>query len=220
MDQPQQYTPADLVATVDGLPVVNTHGWNLTRVTLTTFAYGTTKENEFENRGGNLSAIDLFFRRLSLVKDSVPPGTDIASKTGLSEWWMLQWWQIVPMEEIFTNRDRFTNSNMTSAPLPDGLRDHILGNGTEWGDGHDREGASGSRNVGKILLAIGLALIVAGLVGVLIYYSYRVWQRRAGRSAIRLPERSGERRVGPEEEALLEDREVDEEPSHSDSRAQ
>ena len=101
----------------------NTYGWNLTAVLLLTVAYGNDRNDSFENFGGNISAIELFYRTESFLSETVDhKGKILRSRT--REHWTLEWWQIVPFPLLY---NRTVTTNPPSLLIPDALKFKLLG---------------------------------------------------------------------------------------------
>ena len=127
-DQPRRYETADLIAIVDEIPVPNDYGWNLTCVMLTSFAYGTTRDNIFENHWENISVIEVFLQKKNLSDDGNSKGVELREVQPIKEQWTLEWWRIVPVGVMHSGE--CLHDNYTAFILPDGLRDKLLRNGT------------------------------------------------------------------------------------------
>ena len=123
--RPDKYDDADLVAIVDHIPVPNEHGWNLTCVMLTTFAYGTERGNTFENHWENISAIEVFLAKTNISDDSSDKDMELRDVKPAQEKWTLEWWQIVPLEML--HKGATLTNNHTAVEMPNGLRDKLLG---------------------------------------------------------------------------------------------
>ena len=97
---------------------------------LTTFAYGTTKEDTFENHWENISVIEVFVQKKNVSSDhgGNGRGMELRSVDNMKEHWTLEWWRIVPVGIMHAGEGM--RDNHTAAILPDGLRDKLLGNST------------------------------------------------------------------------------------------
>ena len=121
--RPGMYKEAALVGSLSVLPVPNTHGWNLTCVILRTIAYGSTKENEFENGWSNVSAIEVFLQRTNVSHEDRLELRDVAHPR---EVWTLEWYQIITMDRLYGGDGINFNGSEASVKLPTGLRDKLL----------------------------------------------------------------------------------------------
>ena len=113
---------------VDELPVPNEHGWNLTFVSFTTFAYGTNKENRYENHWGNISVVGIFLQRKNVSNHGNDGQIRLHNSQCVTEQWTLEWWQIVPIG--LAHLGEGLRDNYTAAKLPDGLKDKLLRKGS------------------------------------------------------------------------------------------
>ena len=120
--RPDALSTADLVGVVQPLTVNNTYGWNLTAVLFLTVAYGNDKNDTFENFGGNVSAIEIFFRTTSVLVEWKDAEEDMVQER--REHWSLEWWQIVPFSLLY---NKTVTTNPPSVEIPDGLTYKLLG---------------------------------------------------------------------------------------------
>ena len=123
--QPQTYEAAKLEGMVQEYPVHNEHGWNLTYISFTTFAYGTTEENKFVDSSDKISAVGIFLQRKNVTNHENNEKTELRDLQRTKEQWTLEWWQIVPVNLV--RKGEGLRDKNTAAKLPDYLREKLLG---------------------------------------------------------------------------------------------
>jgi len=166
---PSVYSTTDLVGFVDSHSVLNTYDWDITRVQLMTFMYGTHRKEVFEMPWLNISSIELFLLKALPAENSASvelqdlSGTSKSSEKNKEDTeWTLEWWQIIPQAVRYER----TRMNETRPSLPLGLRDRLLDRG-EPGSGISTNNISDTMVQGRDVDLITVAFTLMIVFGIL-----------------------------------------------------